>query len=254
MSGGHAHGLYLHRASPVHRLAPQCKILAGLCFVLAVVSAPREAVWAYIVYAVMILCVARLARVPPAHIGKRLVFELPLLLFALSLPLVGRGPGVDVLGMEVSAEGLWAFWNICVKATIGFSISIILAATTPVAELLHGLEHLRMPKIITAITGFMIRYADLIAGEAGRMRIALESRAFHPRWLWEGRVLAAAAGTLFIRSYERGERVYLAMVSRGYDGFLPVGTEHSASATQWADAGALPVAGAVVSAVAWLNS
>lgn len=193
-----------------------------------------------------------LSIVPPAHVGKRLVFEAPFLLFALSLPLVGPAPDVDVFGVGLSAEGLWAFWNICVKATLGFSISIILAATTPIAELLHGLEHLRMPRIITAITGFMVRYADVITGEMRRMKIARESRAFNPRWFWEGRALAAAAGTLFIRSYERGERVYLAMVSRGYEGSLPVGTEHSASAVQWAAALTLPAVGGAVAVLAWL--
>lgn len=252
LSGGHAHGLYLHRNSPVHRLAPQCKILAGLCFILAVVSTPRESVWAFGIYVCMVLGVSALSRVPLAHIGKRLVFETPFLLFALSLPLVGPAPDVEVFGMGLSIDGLWALWNIWMKATLGFSVSIILAATTPIAELLHGLEHLRMPRIITAITGFMVRYADVITGEMRRMKIARASRAYDPRWLWEGRALAATAGALFIRSYERGERVYLAMVSRGYDGSLPVGTEHSASVAQWAAAATLPAGAAVVAALAWL--
>jgi len=200
----------------------------------------------------MVAGVAGLAGIPPAHVGKRLGFEAPFLLFALTLPLVGGAPDINFVGVGLSVDGLWASWNIIVKATLGFSLSIILAATTPIAELLHGLEHLRMPRIITAITGFMVRYADVITGEMRRMRIARESRAFNPRWFWEGRPLAAAAGTLFIRSYERGERVYLAMVSRGYEGSLPVGTEHSASIAQWAAALTLPVAGGVVAVLAWL--
>jgi cobalt/nickel transport system permease protein len=70
------------------------------------------------------------------------------------------------------------------------------------------------------IMGFMIRYVDVVSDEMRRMRIALESRGFSARNPRHWPVLARSAGALFIRSYERGERVHLAMVSRGYTGSL----------------------------------
>ena len=97
----------------------------------------------------------------------------------------------------------------------------VLAATTTVPELLRGLERLRVPKPIVAITGFMVRYGDVITDDMRRMKIARQSRGYDPRWLWQAEAVATSAGALFIRSYERGERVYLAMLSRGYDGALP---------------------------------
>jgi len=129
--------------------------------------------------------------------------------------------------------------------------SAILAATTPVAELLGGLERLRLPKTLTVIAGFMVRYADVIADEVRRMRIARISRGHDPRWIWQARAVAASAGTLFIRSYERGERVYLAMVSRGYTGSMPVLQDLAATRAQWLAALAVPGAAALVAATAW---
>jgi cobalt/nickel transport system permease protein len=69
--------------------------------------------------------------------------------------------------------------------------------------------------------GFMVRYLDVVTQEMRRMRIARESRGFDGRDVRHWPVLARSAGALFIRSYERGERVHLAMLSRGYTGTMP---------------------------------
>ena len=105
-------------------------------------------------------------------------------------------------GFNLSADGLLAAWNIIAKATIGLSVSVVLASTTQMADLLRGLDRLHVPRVITAIAGFMVRYLDVITGEMRRMKIARESRGYDPRWLWQVRALASSAGTLFIRSFE----------------------------------------------------
>jgi cobalt/nickel transport system permease protein len=242
----------VHAHSRIHALPPQCKVLATFLFVVAVVSTPREVFWSFALYSVFLLAVARFAQVPPLFVVRRVVLEAPFVVFALFLPLLGPEPRVDFLGLSLSTEGLWAAWNILAKATLAVAATTLLAATTTIAEMLHGLEHLRMPKLVTAIAGFMVRYADVVIGEALRMKVARDSRAYDPRWFWQARALAASLGTLFIRSYERGERVYLAMVSRGYAGALPIGTEHSASTAQWATALVLPAGAAAVAFVSWL--
>jgi cobalt/nickel transport system permease protein len=248
---GHAHPLYLPGASPLHRARPQCKIAASLLFVLAVVATPREAVWAYGLYALLLAGLARAGRVPLPLLARRLVIEVPFLLFAVLLPVVGQGERVEVLGLPLAREGLWAAWNILVKGTLGVTASLIVAATTPVPELLRGLERLRLPRAFTTVAGFMVRYADVIADELRRMRVARLSRGYDPRWIWQARAVAATAGALFIRSYERGERVYLAMVSRGYAGAMPVLEDLAATRRQWLAALAVPAAAAVVAATAW---
>ena len=194
---------------------------------------------------------ALLAQVSPWFVARRLVVETPFVLFAVFLPLIGRGERLDVLGVSLSIDGLWAAWNILIKATLGLATTVLLGATTPIAEILHGLEHLRMPRLMTAIAGFMVRYADVITGELTRMRIARESRGYDPRWFWQARAIASSAGTLFIRSFERGERVYLAMVSRGYSGTMPLDHDPTVPLSRWAAALALPVLASMVAAVAW---
>jgi cobalt/nickel transport system permease protein len=222
--------------------------VALLVFVVAVVATPREALWAYGAYATMLFLVASVARVPLQFVARRATLEAPVVAFALFLPFLGEGATVDVAGIALSRAGLWAAWNVLAKATLGLTASLILAATTPVAEILHGLEHLRAPRALTSIAGFMIRYADVISGEMKRMRVARLARAYEPRWFWQARPLAASASALLIRSYERGERVYLAMVSRGFTGALPVAHEAVTSPVQWAAALA-PSAAAVAVAV-----
>ncbi len=69
--------------------------------------------------------------------------------------------------------------------------------------------------------GFMVRYLDVVTGEMARMMTAMRSRGYDPRSPRHWPTLARTLGALFIRSYERGERVHLAMLSRGYDGALP---------------------------------
>jgi cobalt/nickel transport system permease protein len=244
--------LYVARSSVVHRLSPQCKLLATLLFVLVVVSTPRESFWAFGVEAGLLVAVAIVSRVPIRTLLLRLTFELPFVAFAVLLPIVGRGERVGVLGVSLSESGLWAAWNIVIKGTLGVAASGLLTATTPVPSILHGLERLRLPKVFVAICAFMVRYADVISGELHRMRVARESRGHDPRWIWQARAVASSAGALFIRSYERGERVYLAMVSRGYDGAMPVLHHHRAGRAEWAMALSLPVAAAAVSITAWL--
>jgi cobalt/nickel transport system permease protein len=240
----------METSSPLHRARPQCKIAATVAFVLAVVATPREAFWAFGLYALLLGGLAVLGRVPPAVLARRLVIETPFLAFAVFLPVVGRGQRVEVLGVPLAVEGLWGAWNIVAKGTLGVAASAILAATTPVAELLAGLDRLRLPRVLTTIAGFMVRYGDVIAGEVRRMRIARISRGHDPRWIWQARAVAASAGTLFIRSYERGERVYLAMVSRGYAGSMPVLQDLGATPGQWLAALAVPAAAALVAATA----
>jgi cobalt/nickel transport system permease protein len=252
MAAGHSQALYLPGTSPLHLARPQCKLAAAVLFVLAVVATPREAFWAFGVYAFTLAVLARVAGLPLPTLARRLVIELPFLLFALFLPLVGQGARTEVLGVPLATEGLWAAWNIVAKGTLGVATSVLLAATTPVPELLRGLERLRLPAAFTTVAGFMVRYADVIADEVRRMRIARISRGHDPRWIWQARAVAASAGTLFIRSYERGERVYLAMVSRGYGGSMPVLHDLGATRGQWLAALALPALAAAVALTAWV--
>jgi cobalt/nickel transport system permease protein len=69
--------------------------------------------------------------------------------------------------------------------------------------------------------------------------------------MWQSKAVASSAGSLFVRSFERGERVYLAMASRGYDGSLPVLEEQGASRFQWFAAMTVPGIAVITATVAW---
>jgi cobalt/nickel transport system permease protein len=217
-----------------------------------VVATPREAFWAYGAYAGLIVTLTLSARVSLLTLVRRLTIEAPFLIFAFALPLLARGERIDVAGMDLSIEGLWAAWNILAKATLGTATMMLLVSTTPLTSILQGLQKLRVPSVIVAIAGFMIRYADVIASEMRRMKVGRQSRGYEPRVLWQARALASSAGTLFIRSFERGERVHMAMMSRGYAGAMPELVAVDASSTDWLAAFLVPAVAAVICAGAWL--
>jgi cobalt/nickel transport system permease protein len=219
-------GLAHDGTSIVHRLPAKAKLLATFAFAFAVVLTPPRSVWAFGVDAVALGAVVGLARLPALVVVRRMRVELPFLAFAALLPLTG--------------SGWWATWNIVAKATLGVVAAIVLSSTTPVTELLAGLRRLRVPPVLVGITAFMVRYLDVIVAEADRMRVARLSRADDPRWLWQARGAATSAGALFVRSYERGERVELAMRARGFTGVMPDLHERGPESRAWA-AALLPV-------------
>ncbi|MFC7493098.1 MULTISPECIES: cobalt ECF transporter T component CbiQ [unclassified Nocardioides] len=221
MGAGHGHKLHFHGHSPVHRAPAHLKLLALLGFMVVVVATPRDWYPAFGVYFLAIATVVGVSRVPPTYLLKRTVVEVPFVVFAVLLPFVATGPQTEVLGVSVSQSGLEAGIALLVKGTLGVLASLTLAATTEPHDLLVGLERLRLPQQLVQIMAFMVRYLDVVTGEMQRMRIARESRGFSARNPRHWPVLARSAGALFIRSYERGERVHLAMLSRGYTGRMP---------------------------------
>jgi cobalt/nickel transport system permease protein len=221
MGAGHGHRLHYHGHSPVHRAPAHLKLLALLVFMLVVVATPKQWYAAYAVYLGVLLVVVGVSTVPPTYLLKRMLVEVPFLFFALLMPFIATGPRTDVLGVSVSQAGLLGAWALLAKGTIGVLASLTLAATTEPRDILSGLDRLHFPHQLVEIMGFMVRYVDVVTDEMRRMRIARESRGFTARDVRHWPVLARSAGALFIRSYERGERVHLAMLSRGYTGRMP---------------------------------
>jgi len=221
VGASHSHKVTHHGHSPVHRLDAHLKILALLAFMLVVVATPGRWYAAFVGYLGVLVVVIAISRVPPMHIVKRMVVETPFVVFALLMPFISRGPQVEVLGVTVSESGLMAAWTLLAKATLGVVAGLTLASTTEPQDLLRGLTRLRLPDTMVQIMGFMIRYLDVVGDDLRRQQVALASRGFTARDPRHWPVLAKSAGALFIRSYERGERVHLAMLSRGYTGRLP---------------------------------
>ncbi len=222
MGGEHGHLLHFHGHSRVHRAPAHLKVLALLGFMIMVVATPDDWFAAFGAYLLVLLAVIALSHVPPTYILKRMVVEVPFVLFAVLLPFVARGPRVEVLGLSLSESGLLAAFGLLATATLGVIASLTLAATTEPQALLKGLERLHLPSMLVQIMAFMIRYLSVVTEELRRMHVARVSRGFEARNPRHWPVLATSFGALFIRSYERGERVHLAMLSRGYTGRMPL--------------------------------
>ncbi|MDX1657990.1 MAG: cobalt ECF transporter T component CbiQ [Nitriliruptorales bacterium] len=221
MGAGHAHTLYHHGHTRVHRLPPEVKVAAAFVFVLGVAVTPRHAYWAFALDALALVVATRAARLPLRFVAARMLVVVPFVAFALLIPFVAGGETIDVWGVSLSRDGALAAITILAKAGLGVTTSIVLAGTTEQSRILAGLERLRVPTVFTTIAAFMLRYLEILADEVGRMRTAMRARGYAPRWIGDAGPVANAAGALFLRSYERGERVHAAMLSRGFTGTMP---------------------------------
>jgi cobalt/nickel transport system permease protein len=257
VGAGHSHPLYRDGDSPVHRAPPEVKVVCLVIFVLSVVATPRDMFWPFGIYALIVLAVWRVARIPLRWILPRMLIEAPFLVLAVLLPFAEGGEQIHVAGLNLSVSGLYAAWGIVIKGTLGVAGSLTVAATTSAREVPVALSRLGVPGLVTSMLVLMIRYVDLLAAEASRMRMARLSRGDAPSALHQAGAIAKSVGALFLRSYERGERVYLAMMSRGFDGTVPalavgVGSSAPASARQWVAALAPAVAAVAVVTSAWV--
>ena len=223
----------------------ETKILGALLFVIVVVATPIQNLVAYLGFLIILLILIKLSQLPYRTVFLRSLVEIPFVLFALLMPFFGTGAKVQILGLELYEAGLWAGAGIVAKGTIGVVTAIILSGSTSARDILGGLEKLRVPAPLVSIATFMLRYLNVINDELGRMKIARESRGFEERGLKSWRILAQTVGALFIRSYERGERVYLAMLSRGFAGAMPKLSEDKP--TNWLLALVLPLLALTVS-------
>mgnify|MGYP000114584874 CR=1 FL=1 len=211
-----------------------------LAFISVSVSTPITRWPAFVAFFLLLVTTAVLSKIPLLLLFKRALIEIPFIFFAILMPFFGTGEKFEIAGIELYREGLLAGTSIVVKGTLGVLAAVILSTTTTAREILRGLERLKLPAVMVQIASFMLRYVNVISDEMERMKVARESRGFVATGIKHWKVLATSAAALFIRSYERGERVHLAMLSRGFDGNLPSLDNNKATQRQWATALSLP--------------
>jgi cobalt/nickel transport system permease protein len=147
-------------------------------------------------------------------LARRLLFEIPFVALAIALAVAGTGPRLRIAGLSLSGPGLDAAWTILSRATLGVVVASVLAATTSPADLLTGLSRLRAPRLLVMLAELAVRYLAVLRDELDRLRLAQELRSPDRRRLRPAEV-AGVGAALFVRAYERGERVHLARVARG---------------------------------------
>lgn len=239
--------LYIHRHSVVHSLPSHLKIIAVLFFVLVVVSTPITYWPAFVIFLALVVSAAIAGKIAIPTLAKRALIEIPFIFFAVLMPFFGTGERFELGPLNLYRDGLLAGLSIVAKGTLGVLSAVILSTTTTAREILRGLERLRLPTIMVQIASFMLRYVNVISDEMERMKIARQSRGFDATGVKHWKVIATSAAALFIRSYERGERVHLAMLSRGFDGELPHTEAKSVGTRAWLIALTIPTLALITS-------
>lgn len=221
---------YISGTSPLHALDARVKLFVTVAFILVSTLIPAGTWWAYAALLALLLPVLFMTGVP-LPLFRRTFLALPFVLVAF--PIIFSRPGAAVGSFELgpwtlvaSDAGLSFFISLLIKSWLSILAAVILSGTTPFSGLLHALHWFRLPTVLVGIIGFMYRYLFVIGDEAqrllrGRAARSAEGGGTHGGSLaWRARVAGSMVGSLFLRSYERSERIYSAMLARGYDGRL----------------------------------
>lgn len=230
----HVHYLdpYHPKESLVHRLDPRIKFVLAVAFILTTALIPQGTWPVYVLLMAIILCVDVLSELGVGFILKRSVLALPFVLAAVPIIFTAPGPEITTFTigsweLTISQVGLERFISIGLKSWISIQCAIVLAASTPFPDILVAMRAIRLPKLIVAIFGLMWRYLFVLVDEVIRLNRARASRSGNPgrangkvggSLVWRAKVTGGMVGSLFLRALERSDRIYMAMLSRGYDG------------------------------------
>ncbi|MBZ0297082.1 MAG: cobalt ECF transporter T component CbiQ [Anaerolineae bacterium] len=217
---------YQHGTSLLHEFDPRVKTVVTFTLIIGIVLTPEYAWPAYPLLWALLGSLAEIAQLKALRVSRMAVVALPFALAALTLTFTTPGHEVfTIAGLAVTDAGVARFVAVALKSWLATQAALILAMTTPFSDLLWALSSLRLPDTLVMILGFTYRYLFTLAEEAERLLRARAARsATTPalkaggNLLWRARVAGAMVGSLFVRSYERSERVYLAMCARGYNG------------------------------------
>jgi cobalt/nickel transport system permease protein len=230
----HVHFLdpYRPRPSLIHELDPRVKLVVTLAFILTTALVPTGAWPVYILLLAFIYSVELLSELGISYVLKRAILALPFVLAAFPVIFTMAGPAIFQFEIgkwvfTASLTGLERFISVALKSWISVQAAIVLASSTSFPDLLLAMRAIRIPRLLVAIFGLMWRYLFVLADEAIRLMRARASRSGSKdpanrksggSLAWRARVTGGMAGNLFLRGFERSDRIYNAMLSRGYDG------------------------------------
>jgi cobalt/nickel transport system permease protein len=214
--------------SPLHRLDPRVKLVMTLALIVGVVLTPVGAWPAYPLLWALIASLAVVGGVGARRAGQLAGLALPFTLTAVTLMFTTPGTPVWTgVGLTITDAGLARFVTIVLKSWLAVQAALLLSMTTPFTDLLWALSTLRVPQTLVSIIAFMYRYLFTLKDEAQRLMRGRAARSAavpgtHSggSLFWRARIAGGMIGSLFLRSYERSERVYAAMLARGYHGDL----------------------------------
>ena len=199
---------YASLDSPLHGLEPRTKILAFTALIVGVLSITADKTNIFLVYAFATIILIGISQVPPGYMAARALIILPFIVLA---------------GLAAPWKGFAGIAVLFARALLSLFLLMLLANTTRFVELLRGLRKLGCPQILVVNLGFLYRYIFVLVEETLRMKQARDCRRVgRAPFKQELKILSSMLGTLLVRSFEKAERMYAAMLSRGYSGDFPV--------------------------------
>jgi len=234
-----------HQHSRIHDLDPRIKVVITVLFILSNALLP-DGSWPAFGLAWLLLLVAN----DQSNLGlgftiKRSIVALPFALVAISAIFSPQGQALvewdlGFITLIPTDIGLIRFLSILLRSWLSVQMAILLVATTQFPDLIHAFEHLRLPRMLTTVIAFLFRYLFVLTNEVFRILRARESRSAGINnqkrggtILWRAKVTGNMAGQLFLRSYDRSDRIFHAMISRGYQGHLRTLNPHEMVQTDW---------------------
>src|SRR5688572_13009768 len=231
---------YHESESFLHRLDPRVKVVVTVVFILSNALLPDGAWIAFGLSWLFLLLANVLSNLGISYTFKRSLVALPFALIALTVLFSMPGKPLSTFhflfwDLTITDTGLLRFVSILIRSWLSVQMAILLVATVRFPDLIHALEHLRVPSVLTTIIAFLYRYLFVLADEVFRLVRAREARSASLGMpgrrpggsvAWRARVAGNMAGQLFLRSYERSDRVYNAMLARGYAGHMETINPH----------------------------
>jgi len=194
---------YSRLDSPVHRLPSYAKLFFSIVIIFTSILVPIHYFWVFMLFFTFLILITLMSTIPWRFIGVRLLFLEPLAL------------GIAVMSL-FQQHGFEIFLSILIKSSLCLFTMILLSNTTPFSEILSLFRRIGFPALLITVLALTYRYLFVLMDEAARLRRARDSRMFVLRrsriWL----SLTSLLGQLFIRSTERSEKIYTAMISRGW--------------------------------------
>jgi cobalt/nickel transport system permease protein len=208
-------GLERHRehSGPLQRFDARIKLVAAIVLIVAVVAMPIAAWRGYGLAALVLAFLIGLSGIPPRELARRWLGLFALVAFLVAM-IAPAHPERERYGLAAVAAG------ILIKNGLALMTMIMLAGTTPSRRLLGAMRKLGMPSVLVATLQFMERYRHVLVEEVDRMATARRARTFGRRGVLSWGVLGGLIGMLFLRTFERAERVHDAMIARGWDGTI----------------------------------
>jgi cobalt/nickel transport system permease protein len=230
----HAHFLDPYRPgrSLIHQLDARIKFVLAVAFIFTTALTPIGAWPVYILLFALVISVEVLSELGVGFVMRRAVLALPFVLAALPVIFTIDGPALFSLPigpwtLTATIPGLERFISIALKSWISVQMAIVLATSTTFPDLMVAMRAVHVPRLLVAIFGLMWRYLFVFADEVLRLiraRVARSGEADEPglktggSLAWRARITGGMAGSLFLRAFERSDRIYTAMLARGYDG------------------------------------